>query len=138
MSHLNSRGYVIVLDSLHPLADVRGRVLEHRKVWFDRYGSIPIDGVVHHKNGDRTDNRPENLELHTRSQHAQYHYPDSSLDYAGTPAEQVTSNCAQCGKTFVRLAHRVRETLNRGWRVCCSKVCALVLAREAHRLRART
>jgi len=138
MSYLDSKGYVVVRVPFHPLADDRGRVLEHRLVWFNAHGSLPQAAIVHHKNGDRLDNRLENLELHDRTTHAQHHYPESSLDFAGMPAEQVTAMCARCGKTFVRLAHRVRETLNRGWRVCCSKVCALVLAREAHQLRART
>jgi hypothetical protein len=38
----------------------------HRKAWYDHYGDIPVDsdGVtfeIHHINGDRTDNRIENL-----------------------------------------------------------------------------
>ena len=36
---------------------------EHRAVWIDHYGAIPEGAVVHHTNGDRSDNRIENLEL---------------------------------------------------------------------------
>jgi len=35
-------------------------------------GLLP-DEVVHHKNGDRTDNRPENIDVMTRAGHASLH-----------------------------------------------------------------
>ena len=36
---------------------------EHRYVWTQAYGEIPKDKVIHHLNGDKLDNRIENLEL---------------------------------------------------------------------------
>lgn len=46
---------------------------EHRFVWEQAYGPIPPNHVVHHKNGNKSDNRLENLELLTLSDHAKHH-----------------------------------------------------------------
>lgn len=62
--YLTSNGYIRVFVPGHPQAGRDGRVLEHRKVMCDVIGR-PLESheTVHHRNGDKTDNRPENLEL---------------------------------------------------------------------------
>lgn len=61
---IHSQGYRIVLAPGHPNADQYGRIYEHRLVASASLGRPLADGEsVHHKNGDRTDNRPENLEV---------------------------------------------------------------------------
>lgn len=67
---LNSQGYAILAGEWdHPNANNRGQVLEHVAVMGEMLGRPLIKGEnVHHINGVRDDNRPENLELWVTSQ----------------------------------------------------------------------
>jgi hypothetical protein len=61
---IDKLGYVFWCDSTHPLSTKNGRVYEHRVVLSEKIGRTLLPGEnVHHKNGNRADNRPENLEL---------------------------------------------------------------------------
>lgn len=63
-------GYVALLMPEHPRA-YRGVVLEHIVVWEKVHNQpLPKGWVVHHLNGIRSDNRPENLFGMPRSKHA--------------------------------------------------------------------
>jgi endogenous inhibitor of DNA gyrase (YacG/DUF329 family) len=68
--HKNAAGYVLVFVGRdYPGAAKSGHILEHRKVMQDVLGRpLFAQENVHHKNGVKDDNRPENLELWTRSQ----------------------------------------------------------------------
>jgi len=77
---LNKRGHVLVLDKTHPNAEKCGYILEHRKVMSEHIGRPLEEGeVVHHKNGVKTDNRIENLELMTNGQHTTLHNTGSHM-----------------------------------------------------------
>ena len=47
----------------------------HRIVWEENFGKIPSGLIVHHKNGDKSDNRIENLEIMSRAEHQKLHDP---------------------------------------------------------------
>lgn len=49
------------------------REYEHRLVWKQHYGEIPKGYHIHHINGNKLDNRIENLELINLSEHEKLH-----------------------------------------------------------------
>jgi hypothetical protein len=63
----NSGGYLYVHAAGHPNAHKDGQIAVHRLVMAELLGRPLKDSEsVHHRNGVRTDNRPENLELRVR------------------------------------------------------------------------
>lgn len=49
------------------------RTYLHRDVWVFHHGPIPDGYDIHHKDGDKANNRIENLEMHSQSEHGKKH-----------------------------------------------------------------
>lgn len=61
---VDGEGYIRIKNKAHPRANKRGYVLEHIAVIIAKLGR-PLfpEESVHHKNGIKMDNRPDNLEI---------------------------------------------------------------------------
>lgn len=67
-------GYRALHKPEHPGADAKGYVREHILVAEAVLGRfLTAHEVVHHKDGDKTNNKPENLEVMSRREHAGHH-----------------------------------------------------------------
>lgn len=82
---LSGHGYVKVrVGRAHPLADPNGYAYEHLVVWVAAGNERPARGwVLHHRNGVKTDNRIENLEVVGRGAHNAHHNEERGRNELG-------------------------------------------------------
>lgn len=80
---ISDHGYVKVrVGKQHPLADPNGYAYEHEIVWVSAGFPLPNPGeLLHHKDETKTNNRIENLEVKTRSDHGVHHQPTALPDH---------------------------------------------------------
>ena len=97
-----SNGYVLIRVGIgHRLADVRGYAYEHRLVAEAKVGrSLASSEHVHHVNGDKTDNRPENLEVLTAAEHRVEHRSYERGLRSPNENNPETPCACGCGATF--------------------------------------
>lgn len=85
------------------------KILKHRAVMEAHLGrKLRTDEYVHHRNGDKLDNRLENLEVMDPVQHGRLHHLKHSL----------TSTCIVCGVEFT--PHKTKRNRKQ---TCGSRAC---------------
>lgn len=114
---LTDAGYVTVAapaDYPFPQSvNATNRIREHRMVMELHLGrALARSEVVHHVNGDRADNRIENLELHgSHSEHMSEH-ADASADRMRANSEatrRIDATCRTCGAAYTTNARSTGE-----------------------------
>ena len=98
-------------------------VTYHRYLYERAYGILPPDVVVHHKNGNKSDNTLSNLEAMTRGIHTANHQP---------LAELVEIECLWCKTKVTKSASSIRhnQVTQKKAGPFCSKSCAATWSRE--------
>ena len=67
---LNKWGYYEIFEPKHPLAKKNGYIREHRLIAYNAGLLKDHKMEIHHKNGIKTDNRLENLEVLPKQRHS--------------------------------------------------------------------
>lgn len=102
---LNDQGYVLVYEPTHPMA-AHGRVLEHRLVAEKALGrSLVTEEQVHHLNGDKTDNREDNLFVLSAADHTAITLSESGVKRAAAQS-RIKELESQLAELEARLAER--------------------------------
>jgi hypothetical protein len=94
--YIANKGYVVFDDKRHPLGGKRGLVYMHRHIASVKLGRwVRSDEDVHHLDGNKLNNKPDNLEVISHSEHSHEH------NGINPP---ITHECAYCGQEFTRKA----------------------------------
>lgn len=102
---------------IHPKANSKGLYPLHRVIMENKLGRLLAEGEdVHHRNEDKSDNNPDNLEVLTKSEHTKKHVHKK---------DEIAVVCANCGNTFSLRPNqfRLRMKRNKTGQLFCSRSC---------------
>ena len=107
---------------------IAGRTVSlHRYVWEQAHGPIPDGHIIHHRNGDRYDNRLENLECLTHREHSSHH----------NNKHPRTKACRVCGETFTPAPTKRKRAQTCGRECFRALMRAMAKEREQRKREAR-
>lgn len=129
-SRLSVSGYRVRYMPDHPMSDKAGRLLEHRLVMSEHLGRLlESHEVVHHKDGNRSNNAIENLELlQSHKEHVAVHAKESELYQLH---KQGLLRCSACRVIKPFAAFDEGKTMRYGYKNQC-KACRAEAYRRAH------
>lgn len=122
MARVNHNGYIEIYMPGHHRARGNGYVFEHIIVAEGKVGrKIGKDEHVHHINGDRTDNKPDNLEVLTANEHNKITAKNRRLNNM--------LPCENCGKKTYKRPSEQRKNKN----AFCSRGCLAKYGMKNHK-----
>jgi hypothetical protein len=103
-------------------------VYRYRYVMEQKIGRLLMsDEIVHHINGDKTDDRPENLELSTKEEHSKMHM------LKDRPSKKINLICSNCRKSFIiELRNYKAKKKNNQENFFCSRSCQVRFQHKSH------
>jgi HNH endonuclease len=108
-----SNGYVLIrVGRSHPLSDIRGYAYEHRLVASKKLGRIVESHEhIHHINGNKLDNRAENLEVLTAKHHRFMHRKENSNLKLPNQRNKLVECACGCKASFLKFDENGRPRL---------------------------
>ena len=106
--YIDQQGYIVIYDPGNPNATTNGWVREHRAIISKLLNrKLKRNETIHHRDGNKTNNRPDNLELVSVSQHTRLHFGNPINRRENEQNSLIQCTCG-CRKTLFKYDDRGR------------------------------
>ena len=124
-------GYIQILKPEHLFCDKKGYVFEHRLVVEKNIGRyLKKDEVIHHEDGNKKNNKINNLKIMKQGEHFSAHLKTYWKDKIKN-TKNYFKKCIVCKKLYHRSDSYYKYLVNKENANCCSKKCqATLLVKE--------